>query len=50
VLARNVTFLEKSGDLSAIPILSPPSTRKKKSKEEAERKKKEADVSGCSFR
>merc|ERR1719471_1835989 len=60
-LGRNVTFLEKSGDLSAIPILSPPSeTRKKRGsskgrpQEEHVRvypeKRRANDVSSCSFR
>jgi hypothetical protein len=36
MFGRNeVTFMDKTSDLSAIPILSPPSTKKKKRKGEA---------------
>ncbi len=55
VAGKNLTFMEKSTDLSAIPILSPPSTRKRKrdstsSAQEARQKSSEEDVSKCSIR
>jgi len=44
ILRENVTFMEQTIDLSSIPVLSPPSTRKKAKKDDTE-----TDESGCSF-
>ena len=47
ILRENVTFMEQTIDLSSIPVLSPPSTRKKTKKDEEQNETD--DQSGCSF-
>lgn len=51
MLNKDVTFLERSHDLSAIPVLSPPSPRKsRRNRGEQEEEKAADDPSACSFR
>jgi hypothetical protein len=46
MLRGNVTFLDKTVELSAISVLSPPSTKKKAAKKDDTT---DDDSSGCSF-